>query len=94
MQTCSQCHAQSPDSAVRCIKCDAELPLFSETALALKRIQENPRISYVRISVNHDCCPACRQVEGAYPKEKVPKLPIEGCSHPLGCRPVLEELFP
>jgi len=98
MQTCSQCHTQSPDSATRCIKCNVELRNFSETALALERIQENPRISYVRVAVNHDCCPACRLVEGAYPKENAPVLPVVGCSHPLGCRcfyqPVLGELFP
>ncbi len=98
MQTCSQCHAQSPDASLRCMNCQAELKQFSETALALKRIQENPRITYLRIAVNHDCCPACRQAEGAYAKEKAPLLPVEGCSHNLGCRcfyqPVLGELFP
>jgi hypothetical protein len=98
VQTCSKCHTQSPDTADRCGNCKADLRQLSENAVALKRIQENPRISYVRIAVNHDCCPACRQAEGAYAKDKAPHLPIEGCSHHLGCRcfyqPVLGELFP
>ncbi|MBN1536808.1 MAG: hypothetical protein JW908_08765 [Anaerolineales bacterium] len=98
MQTCSQCHALSPDSAKSCEQCHADLSQFSTTAMALKRIRENPRIAYVRIAVNHDCCPACRQAEGAYTKENVLVLPVEGCSHPLGCRcyyqPVLGDLFP
>ena len=98
MQICSKCQTQSPDSAINCLGCNADLRLFSETAVALKRIQDNPRISYVRIAVAHNCCPACREAQGAYDKESAPKLPIEGCSHPLGClcfyEPVLEEIYP
>jgi hypothetical protein len=66
--------------------------------VALKRHLSNPRVMRVRISVMHDCCPACREVEGAYEKEQVPRLPVEGCSHALGCRcfyqPVLSEIYP
>lgn len=98
MQICSKCQAQSPDSALSCVQCNADLRLFSETAVVLKRIQDNPRISYVRIAVSHNCCPACREAQGAYAKDAAPKLPIEGCSHALGCRcfyePVLEEIYP
>lgn len=98
MQTCSVCHHQSPDAAITCSNCNVDFTLLSESAVALKRIQENERIKYVRIAVAHDCCPACRQAEGAYPKDNVPKLPIEGCSHNHGCRcfyqPVLDVLFP
>ena len=98
MQTCSKCHTQSPDDLKNCTLCDAYLGEWSTTAVALKRIQDNPRVIYVRISVAYDCCPACRQVEGAYSKDEAPALPIEGCSHSLGCRcfyqPVLEEIYP
>ena len=98
MQTCSKCHTQMLDSATKCINCDAELNDWSTTSVALKRLQANPRVSYVRVSVAHDCCPACRDIEGAYAKDAVPNLPIEGCSHSLGCRcfyqPVLEEIYP
>jgi hypothetical protein len=98
VQICSKCHAQSPDTTSRCLNCDADLNEWSDTAVALKRIQANPRVSYVRISVSQDCCPACRQMEGAYAKDAVPKLPVEGCSHGLGCRcfyqPVLEVIYP
>lgn len=98
MQICSNCQTVSPDSATHCIQCHADLSQFSDTAVALKRIQDNPRIAYVRIAVAHDCCPACREAQGAYAKGSAPKLPIEGCSHALGCRcfyePVLEEIYP
>ena len=98
MQICSQCHASAPDEADNCPNCGADLTVWSETAVALKRLQENPRVIYVRISVAHDCCPACREAEGAYAKESAPRLPIEGCSHAYGCRcfyqPVLDEIYP
>jgi hypothetical protein len=98
VQTCSKCHAQSPDSAVHCVQCLSNLSEWSETAVSLKRLQANPRINYVKIIVYDGCCPACREVEGAYAKEDAPKLPVEGCSHGLGCRcnylPVLEEIYP
>lgn len=98
MQTCSVCHAQSFDSISHCTNCDADLAQFSETSIALKRIKENLRISYVRIAVSDNCCPACIEAEGAYAKDEAPFLPVEGCSHNLGCRcyyqPVLETLFP
>lgn len=98
MQICSKCQTQSPDSATHCNQCGVDLGLYSEAAVTLKRMQENPRIAYVRIAVSNDCCPACREAQGAYAKESTPKLPIEGCSHELGCRcfyePVLEEIYP
>lgn len=98
MQTCSQCHTTSPDSAILCAQCGVELLLFSEGALALKRMQENPRIMNVRLAVADDCCPACREAERSYQKDQAPSLPIEGCSHKLGCRcfyePALESIFP
>jgi hypothetical protein len=98
VQTCSICHAQSQDNAAYCSNCQADLKEHSNTAVALKRIQDNDRITSVRISVAHDCCPACRQAEGSYAKNNVPHLPIEGCSHEHGCRcyykPVLGVLYP
>lgn len=98
MQICSKCHTHSPDSATHCSNCQAELSQFSEAAVTLQRIQDNPRIAYVRIAVSRDCCPACREAQGAYAKETAPKLPIEGCSHGMGCRcfyqPVFEEIYP
>lgn len=98
MQLCSKCQTQSPDSANQCVKCHAELSEYSETAMALKRMQSNPRVKYVRIVVNDACCPACREAQGAYEKEKAPRLPVEGCSHSLGCRcfyqPFLNDIYP
>lgn len=98
MQTCSKCYSISPDAAQNCSGCGANLREWSETSVALKKLQDNPRVIYVRISVSHDCCPACRQIEGAYGKEFAPRLPVDGCSHSNGCRchyqPVLEVIYP
>jgi hypothetical protein len=52
----------------------------------------------VRILANHDSCPVCTATEGAYDFDRVPVLPLEGCSHPSGCRcfyaPVLDRFGP
>ena len=98
MQTCGKCSTQSPDEAKLCGKCGADLSRESLTALALARMRANDRVSLVRISVMHNCCPACAAAQGAHPKDSVPTLPVEGCSHALGCRcfyePVLTEVYP
>ncbi len=66
MRTCSKCNAQSPDAASVCVSCQAELSEFSYTAVALKRLVENPRVLNIRLVVAHECCPACREAEGTY----------------------------
>ncbi len=95
MQTCSLCDASSPDQATKCVHCGADLSEFSNTAVALKELQANPRVKLIRISVSHDSCSHCYGLMKSYPKNKVPHLPHEGCSSPNGCRcfyePVLEE---
>lgn len=52
----------------------------------------------VRILASQDSCPVCKSVEGAYDFDEVPALPLEGCSHPKGCRchyePVLDRFGP
>lgn len=98
MQTCTQCTLQSPDSAIYCIHCQADLRIYSTSAAALKRFQENSRVINVRLVVAHDCCPACREAEGTYDKNEAPSLPIEGCSRANGCRcfyePMLYDIYP
>ncbi len=98
MQTCSICNAQSPDSTVFCTNCKADLRENSITAKALNDFISNPRVESIILSVADDACPACQQLQGAYPKDKAPHLPVEGCSHVLGCRcfyqPVLTEIYP
>jgi len=70
----------------------------SPAAQALKRIRANPRVKYVVVVVPADACPACQNLTGTYPKEQAPRLPLEECSHPLGCRafylPYLDEIYP
>jgi len=70
----------------------------SPAAQALERMRANPRIKYIVILAPEDACPACQNLTGTYPKDQVPRLPIEECSHPLGCRsyylPYLDEIFP
>ena len=98
MQTCGNCNTQSPDDVQVCPRCGSDLGESSRTALARARFQQNDRVSLIRVSVAHDCCPACAAAQGAYPKHSVPTLPVEGCSHGLGCRcyyePVLTEIYP
>lgn len=98
MQTCSVCHAQSPDEAIECINCHRDLREFSTTAVALKNFQENPRVKLILVEAWDDSCPACRAAAGSYAKDQVPKLPVEACSHNLGCRcfyqPFLDEIYP
>lgn len=98
MQTCSKCHYISPDSEQFCQNCGADLSQFSVRNQDLKKLQSNPRVTAVRVSVSKDSCPTCRQYEGVYSKADVPALPIAGCSHPGGCRcqyaPILDEIFP
>ena len=95
MQTCSKCNAASPDNALTCGNCHADLAEFSATTVALKRLQANPRVRSIRVTVAYDACPHCYELMKTYPKDKVPHLPYEGCSHDNGCRcfyePVLEE---
>ena len=98
MQTCSKCNAQSPDTAGQCENCQAEFPEFNSTTVALRKFQQNPRVDHVILAIGDDACPACTKFQGAYAKDSAPALPIEGCSHPAGCRcfyqPVLTEIYP
>jgi hypothetical protein len=61
-------------------------------------MQANPRISKVVVVVPADACPACMEVFGTFQKDQVPRLPMDVCTHPLGCRstyqPFIEELYP
>jgi hypothetical protein len=65
---------------------------------SLKEIQANPRVKYVVVIVPGNACPACQNLVGTYPKDQAPRLPVESCSHPLGCRsfymPYLDEIYP
>jgi hypothetical protein len=98
VQICSKCQTQSPDAAVVCPRCAADLRQFSTTAAALKKFQANPRVQNVRLVVPGDACPACLALEGTYAKDQAPSLPVEGCSEPNGCRcfyePMLTEIYP
>lgn len=71
---------------------------FSDAAHALKRFQANPRVKFIILAVPADACTACQELAGTYPKDQVPQLPVELCSHPHGCRayyfPYLDEIFP
>ena len=93
MQTCSRCNATSPDQARQCAHCNADLQEFSTTAVALKRMRENPRVRLIRVSVAHDGCPHCYELMKTYPKDEAPSLPHAGCSHPNGCRCIYEPVL-
>jgi hypothetical protein len=95
MQTCSKCNASSPEDAITCVNCHADMSEFSTTALALRRLQANPRVRSIRVTVANDACSYCYELMKTYPKDQVPRLPHAGCSHDNGCRcfyePVLED---
>jgi hypothetical protein len=65
---------------------------------SLKKMQENPRVSQVVLVVPGDACQACRDLQGTYPKDEVPEIPMDACSHPMGCRssyqPFLTDIYP
>lgn len=98
MQDCTRCNSQVADEFLVCPNCGADLIEFSKTAVTLRKFQENPRVIAVHLITHEDACPACMEVQGTYPKDRVPKLPVEGCSHGEGCRcfyqPLLESIFP
>lgn len=98
MRTCTLCQSQSPDQASHCARCGAELDRYSATAVALARLQASPRVSRVRLMVSDDACPACQAAEGEFPRDRVPALPVRGCSGAHGCRcfyaPALTEIYP
>lgn len=98
MRTCSLCNQSSPDSASECVHCGADLSEQSTTAEALARLRANPRVGRIRVITARDACPACKAVDGDFPKDEVPDLPVTGCSNPLGCRcfyaPMLTEIYP
>lgn len=77
---------------------DAFAQKRKEQKEALKRIKEGGIATKVRILVAADACPACKMHEGAYQFDEAPELPIEGCSHSMGCRchyaPVLDRFGP
>ncbi len=98
MQTCTNCQQLNNDSDRYCQNCGVDLLEYSNHAVALKNLQSDPAVSGVRISVYDDACPVCQQARGSYPLDQVPQLPIQGCSHPQGCRchyePWLKEIHP
>lgn len=98
MRTCSLCTSKSPDTIAECVNCGADLDLYSESAVTLARLKANPRVGTIRLMSHGDCCPTCRAATGEWKKNRVPDLPIPGCSHPLGCRcyyePELLEIYP
>jgi hypothetical protein len=98
MQTCSLCNTRTDDLTTICPGCQADLKTNSVTVVALKQFQENTRVKLIYVSIADDACPTCQQYHGAYEKDSVPNLPIEGCSHKQGCRcfyePLFDEIYP
>jgi hypothetical protein len=88
----------SPEGAFRLTDRSADAWESSPAAQSLKRMQANPRVKYVVVIVPGDACPACQNLTGTYPKDQAPRLPVESCSDPLGCRayylPYLDEIYP
>lgn len=50
-------------------------------------IRSGGSIRGVRIIGGQDSCPACQAlVANIYQPDDAPSLPVEGCTHPAGCR--------
>lgn len=68
-----------------------------EKAEMLKRLQENSRVSAIRLAAPEDC-PFGLTIQGTYDKDSVPELPRRECSRPGGCictyEPVLNTIHP
>ena len=98
MQICSNCAASSQDNAQICHKCGLDLPRIQHHGGGFKKFQNNTRVKNVRLVRSDEACPACRDVEGTYPKDQAPRLPVEGCSEKHGCQafyePMLNEIYP
>jgi len=54
VRTCSKCNASSPDTANTCSHCAADLSEFSTTAVALKRLVANPRVTAINSALEVD----------------------------------------
>ena len=98
MQTCSYCHSRAQDTAEFCPNCMADLKIYSNTAIALKKFRANPRVTAIRVALPLEACPTCLAVMGTYQKDSVPPLPVEGCSELNGCscfyEPILDQIYP
>lgn len=101
MRECAVCHTKSPDQAVTCPSCGADLRVESVTARALREILSNPRATGIYIVAPDHACPACRRAQGTFGKtdlQHIPELPIQGCSCPEGCtcryEPLVVEVGP
>lgn len=68
-----------------------------QQAEILKRLQEKNRVSMIRVAAPPECNVG-QTVQGVYPKETTPALPVKGCSRPGGCicayEPVLNDIYP
>ncbi len=93
MRTCGKCAQQTIDEVLVCPRCGADLRVESTNAQALRQYREGGRVTEVRILADRNCCPTCREASAVYPIDQVPALPIEGCSHAVGCRCVYEPVL-
>jgi len=100
MRECAICHTKSEDHTVVCPGCGADLKIDSVTARTLREIMESPRAAAVYVVAPSHACPACRRSQGTFYKtsDRIPELPVEGCSCPHGCtcryEPLVVEVGP
>jgi hypothetical protein len=77
---------------------DSVMQRKAEARAALEHMRANPRVKLIVLSVPEDACPSCMELAGTYPKDQVPDIPMERCSHPMGCRsfyqPYLDDIYP
>jgi hypothetical protein len=100
MRECVVCFTKSEDHVLICPKCGSDLQVDSVTARALNDILANPRATGVFIAAPDHACPACRRAQGTFYKgaDRIPQIPIAGCSCADGCtcryEPLVVEVGP
>lgn len=98
MRNCTTCGMSSRDLVGVCPRCGSDLSQVSESARAKSQLVSNPRVLRIRVMASADACPACLGATGEFSKPGVPDLPVQGCSHPHGCRcfyePALDMIYP
>lgn len=85
---CPKCGRAHPWDRTYCTRCGT--PLEGYYRRELERYTQaylRGKIRGVRVQAAADACPKCRSFAGKiYKPHEMPRIPIEGCSRPMGCR--------
>jgi hypothetical protein len=85
---CPKCGRPNPWDRTYCMRCGAVLEGYYRRELErYTQAYLRGRIRGVRVQAAIDACPKCRSLAGKiYKPQEMPRIPIDGCSKPTGCR--------